>query len=107
MRHFLALSAVAVLLAGGAAYAQSNQGGYIGKKPGANAPTGQATPPRQGMGQGGYLGKDPGANASTDQANPPAQGSGQGGYLGTNSGGATSSSGSSGVSDKAGGAARR
>src|SRR5579871_350202 len=90
MRHILTLTAMAALLAGGAAYAQSNQGGYVGKSPGASAPTGQVTPPAQGTGQGGYLGQDPGASASTGPANPsPAQGSGQGGYLGTSPGGAT------------------
>ncbi|HUA52424.1 MAG TPA: hypothetical protein VMB81_09685 [Candidatus Sulfotelmatobacter sp.] len=75
MRHWLVLSAAAVLLASGAAYAQSGQGGYLGKNPGATAPTGQASPPpAQGSGQGGYLGTDPGSAATSNSGSSGASG---------------------------------
>jgi len=73
MRHWLVLSAAAVLLASGAAYAQSGQGGYLGKNPGANAPTGPASPPAaQGSGQGGYLGANPGSGATSNSGSSGA-----------------------------------
>jgi hypothetical protein len=88
MRHMLvAASAASLLLASGAALAQSGQGGYLGKDPGANAPTSAPRePPARGSGQGGYLGKDPGdaAAGSGSGAAGPTTGSGQGGYLGRN-----------------------
>jgi hypothetical protein len=80
-----AITATALLVSG-AAFAQSNQGGYLGINPGAHlasagAGAGRAAP-TQGSGQGGYLGIDPGAHLMSIPATPPAQGSGQGGYLG-------------------------
>ncbi len=94
MRHLLiAASATALLLASGAAFAQSGQGGAIGKDPTAGAPV---APPadRAGSGQGGYLGSKPGDAAGTMNNSGGAgaagnTGSGQGGYLGTNPGGST------------------
>jgi hypothetical protein len=87
MRHlFVAASAIGLLLASGAALAQSGQGGYLGKDPGANAPSiTTPQPPAQGSGQGGYLGKDPGGDATTSSGSG-ASGSGQGGYLGRDPG---------------------
>ena len=66
MRHVLvAASALSLLLSGGIAFAQSGQGGYLGKDPAAQAPTGAPNQPQtQGSGQGGYLGSNPGATNS-------------------------------------------
>lgn len=108
MRYaFYAALALGLILLGGAAFAQSGQGGYLGKNPAANAPTGEPTPPpppEQGSGQGGYLGKDPAPEASVPIPPPPERGSGQGGYLGKDpASDPLSDSGSSGASTPQGG----
>lgn len=89
MRHLLVAATAGLLFASGAAFAQSGQGGYIGKNPAPEPSTsrpGMSQPPTQGSGQGGYLGKNPETNTS-GSSGVPAQGSGQGGYLGNNAGG--------------------
>ncbi len=91
MRTTMLMTPIILLLAGsGAAFAQSGQGGYLGKNPGANLESASQDPvkppPVDGSGQGGYLGEKVGANqpsASQDRIKPPpAEGSREGGYLG-------------------------
>lgn len=74
MRHVLvAASALSLLLSGGVAFAQSGQGGYLGKNPAADAPTGAPNqPPATGSGQGGYLGSNPGTSNSGGSGSYPA-----------------------------------
>jgi len=81
-------AALVLLGTGGAAYAQSGQGGYLGLNPGKNVGTSAArSAPAQGSGQGGSLGKNPGAGMSAAASGAaPRRGSGQGGYLGRNPG---------------------
>jgi len=70
MRKLFVTSLVLATLAfGGAAFAQSQQGGYLGENPGGHAATGSGIPPQVGSMQGGYLGKNPGA---TSQPQRPA-----------------------------------
>ncbi len=88
MRHLLiAASTVGLMLASGAALAQSGQGGYTGKDPNATPPSSSTRQPAaRGSGQGGYLGTNPG-DANTNSSSGSAgntMGSGQGGYLGSN-----------------------
>ena len=64
MRKMLLAATAALALGigyGGAALAQSHQGGYLGENPGTQLAAGIAAPTR-GSGQGGYLGVNPGAN---------------------------------------------
>ena len=84
MRHLLvAASTLGLVLASGAAFAQSGQGGYLGKDPATQTPSTSQPPPAVGSGQGGYLGKDPGGAATSSSGGAGATtGSGQGGYLG-------------------------
>lgn len=90
MRTAILMAPIALLLVGGAALAQSGQGGYLGQNPGANLPSASQDavkpPPVQGSGEGGYLGEKVGENlpsASQDPMQPPpVKGSGEGGYLG-------------------------
>jgi hypothetical protein len=88
MRNTILVTPILVLLASGAAFAQSGQGGYLGKNPTTVETTSQAVKPPAvaGSGQGGYLGEKAGENqltASQDPVKPPpATGSGRGGYLG-------------------------
>jgi hypothetical protein len=77
----LALAGVLVLATAGAAFAQSQQGGYLGINPGANVTVSHGLGVTQGSGQGGYLGLNPGADQTTAAGATP-HGSGQGGYLG-------------------------
>lgn len=102
MRTTILMTPIILLLVGGGpAFAQSGQGGYLGKNPGANlesASQDRAKPsPVQGSGQGGYLGENVGANlpsASQDPVKPPpVQGSGEGSYLGIAPGAAAPASG--------------
>jgi hypothetical protein len=95
MRITILMTPIILLLAGsGAAVAQSGQGGYLGKNPGANLESASQDPvkppPVQGSGQGGYLGENVGANlpsASQDPVKPPpVEGSREGGYLGSKPG---------------------
>ncbi len=90
MRTTILMTPVFLLMASGAAFAQSHQGGYIGKNPGATQETAsqeRVAPTAQGSGQGGYLGSNVGAGQLTasQQPSPPpaAQGSHEGGYLGS------------------------
>jgi hypothetical protein len=78
----LALAGVLVLTTAGGAFAQSQQGGYLGLNPGANVQVSHGLGITQGSGQGGYLGENPGANATSSAATEPTYGSGEGGYLG-------------------------
>jgi hypothetical protein len=58
---FLAALAAAALTTGGAAFAQSQQGGYLGQNPAGQQTASAAAPARiGGSGQGGYLGQNPG-----------------------------------------------
>lgn len=91
MRTTMLMTSMFVLLASGAAFAQSGQGGYLGKQPGATLESASqhsvAPPSGHGSGQGGYLGEKPAehqASASQQTVAPPpsGSGSGQGGYLG-------------------------
>lgn len=85
MRSFITAGALAGALligAGGAAFAQSHQGGYLGLNPGAGVTTAAPVAPAQGSGQGGYLGLNPGANLTGSGAGAASHGSGEGGYLG-------------------------
>jgi hypothetical protein len=61
MRKLLLLTVCLAPLAGGAALAQSGQGGYLGLNAGAQAGTAAAVAPQLGSLQGGYLGKNAGA----------------------------------------------
>ncbi len=63
-----ALAAVALTVAGGA-YAQSQQGGYLGKSPGTQQ-TASTSPSLSGSHQGGYLGLNHGAQL---KPLPPAE----------------------------------
>jgi hypothetical protein len=58
---FLALLGTATL-AGGPAFAQSQQGGYLGLNPGTHQTASTVAPARVGSGQGGYLGLNAGAD---------------------------------------------
>src|SRR5258706_8646765 len=78
----LTLAAGLLLATATGAFAQSNQGGYLGLNPGANVPVSHGTGIPQGSGQGGYLGEHPGADLTASRAATPVHGSGQGGYLG-------------------------
>src|SRR5882757_2023525 len=61
MRNIVLTTATILLLATGMAHAQSGQGGYLGKNPGADLPAASTdVPPIHGSGQGGYLGENPG-----------------------------------------------
>jgi hypothetical protein len=90
MRTTILMTPIFLLLAGGVAFAQSGQGGYLGKNPGANLESASQDPvkppPLQGSGQGGYLGEQVGENqpsAAQDPVKPPpVEGSREGGYLG-------------------------
>jgi len=90
MRTTILITPVVLMLASGVAFAQSAQGGYLGKNPGANVDTASQdpvkAPPAFGSGRGGYLGAKIGENqpsASQDPVKPaPTQGSREGGYLG-------------------------
>jgi len=73
-----------LLFVSGAAFAQSGQGGYTGKNPGTQSPSGSVQQPMQGSGQGGYLGTNPGASTSGSSGVTQSPGSGQGGAIGTN-----------------------
>jgi hypothetical protein len=59
----LAAAAAATLMFAGGAFAQSQQGGYLGVNPGGHqtASTAAPAPADVGSGQGGYLGRNPGA----------------------------------------------
>jgi hypothetical protein len=83
MKRMTIAATVALLFGTGAAYAQSNQGGYLGENASKNQPT-AATPAQapKTSGQGGYLGEHPAANPAPAPAAAPQAGSGQGGYLG-------------------------
>jgi hypothetical protein len=90
MRTTILMTPFFVLMASGAAFAQSHQGGYLGKNPAATQDTAsqeRVAPPALGSGQGGYLGANAGANQLTasqqPSAPPAAQGSHEGGYLGS------------------------
>jgi hypothetical protein len=97
MRTAIMTTPIALLLVGGAALAQSGQGGYLGENPGKNLPSvsqERVKPPsEQGSGQGGYLGENAGKNqpsvAQEPEKPPPEKGSGEGGYLGMVPGRAT------------------
>jgi hypothetical protein len=96
MRATMLMTPVFLLLAGGVALAQSGQGGYLGKNPGATLESASRDsvkpPPVHGSGQGGYLGEKAGDNQQSASqqrvAPPPVQGSREGGYLGQAPGGA-------------------
>lgn len=87
MRTIIATLALVPLLAAGAAFAQSHQGGPQGENPGANLPVASTrTPAAHGSGQGGAIGLNPAAStnpgAVSGSTGTPAYGSGQGGPLG-------------------------
>jgi hypothetical protein len=75
----LATLAAVALTYGGAAFAQSQQGGYLGQNPGGQQSASAAAPARIGAsGQGGYLGQNPGGGlkpasrpAEADMRNSP------------------------------------
>jgi hypothetical protein len=83
MRHLLIAAAAGALLVSGAAFAQSGQGGYTGRNPSTQSPSGSVQQPMPGSGQGGYLGENPAATGGSSGI-PPGQGSGQGGAIGVN-----------------------
>lgn len=58
---FLGVAMATVLAFGGSAFAQSQQGGYLGQNPSGHQTATLAAPTHPGSGQGGYLGIDPGA----------------------------------------------
>jgi len=61
MRKLSLLTAgVTLLVLAGPAFAQSGQGGYLGKDPGEHALPSISSAPQIGSLQGGYLGKNPG-----------------------------------------------
>jgi hypothetical protein len=70
----LALAALAVLALTPTAFAQSQQGGYLGLNPGGQVASQATTPTQPNSQQGGYLGQNPGAaqtparTASADSA---------------------------------------
>jgi hypothetical protein len=100
MRTLIVMTSVGLLLTGGAALAQSGQGGYLGLNPGKNLESASQDPvkppPVEGSRQGGYLGENFGKNlesASQDPIKPPpVEGSHEGGYLGLIPGGDASAS---------------
>jgi hypothetical protein len=81
-KYLIALSSTLLLASAGAAFAQSQQGGYLGLNPGAHLTAAGPVVPEQGSEQGGYLGLNPGKNLIAAGPVVPAQGSGEGGYLG-------------------------
>jgi hypothetical protein len=81
-KQLIALTGVVLLASAGAAFAQSQQGGYLGLNPGTNVTVSHGIGTNSGSGQGGYLGLNPGANLTASAAATPAKGSGEGGYLG-------------------------
>jgi hypothetical protein len=86
-RHLLAVATAGLMLAGGAAFAQSGQGGYTGRNPSPAPSTGTQSPMMNpGSGQGGYTGQNPGSGTTSSGSSGTTQGSGQGGYLGQNPG---------------------
>jgi hypothetical protein len=95
MRTTMMMTPIVLLLAGsGVALAQSGQGGYLGKDPGAHLESVSQDPvkppPVEGSGQGGYLGEKNGAHLETPAQDPvkppPVEGSREGGYLGSTPG---------------------
>jgi len=64
----LALVAVTALGWAGGAFAQSNQGGYLGQNPTPQTATAAPRPADIGSRQGGYLGLNPGANLAPARA---------------------------------------
>jgi hypothetical protein len=74
MRHLLVVTATALLLASGAAFAQSGR------------PVTPVNPVPQGPAQPNYLGERPADGATSSGASGVTGGSGQGGYLGTHPG---------------------
>jgi hypothetical protein len=60
----LAALGAATLAGSGSAFAQSQQGGYLGANPGAHQTASAAAPARTTTGQGGYLGMNAGADLS-------------------------------------------
>lgn len=69
-RSLIALSTTVLLASAGAAFAQSQQGGYLGVNPGSNQTTSAATGSEHGSGEGGYLGKNPGSMQSSSSVSP-------------------------------------
>lgn len=88
MRHLLVAATAGLLFVSGAAFAQSGQGGALGKnpapEPSTTRPGTMTTPPAHTSGQGGAIGQNPGATSGSTGINPSTQGSGQGGALGAN-----------------------
>ena len=83
MSRILVTLLMAQLVGATAALAQSQQGGYLGKNPGADSPAAATTAlPAPTSGQGGYLGENPAAANTTSGSAQPVKGSGEGGYLG-------------------------
>ncbi len=65
---FLAAATVVALAASGSAFAQSQQGGYLGQNPGAHQTASAASAADLGSRQGGYLGKNAGGNLAPARA---------------------------------------
>ena len=83
MSRILMTLLMAQLASATAALAQSQQGGYLGKNPGADSPTAStAAQPAPTSGQGGYLGENPATANTAGGSAQPVKGSGEGGYLG-------------------------
>jgi hypothetical protein len=66
---FLAALAAATLTFGGAAFAQSQQGGYLGQNPGGHQTASAAAPTHIESHQGGYLGRNAGADLKPAHVN--------------------------------------
>jgi hypothetical protein len=86
MRHLLVAATAGLLFVSGGAFAQSGQGGALGKNPAPEPSTSgtMSQPPAHSSGQGGYLGTRPDGTSGSSGINPSTQGSGQGGALGAN-----------------------
>jgi hypothetical protein len=91
-----AVASTVLLGAAGAAFAQSQQGGYLGLNPGGHLTAAGPVVPEHGSGQGGYLGLNPGAHLTAAGPAQPEHGSGEGGYLGMVPGGNPPAAGSHG-----------
>jgi hypothetical protein len=64
----LAVVAAATLALGGTAFAQSQQGGYLGLNPAGHQVAGMPAPADVGSHQGGYLGQNAGGNLAPGRA---------------------------------------